>query len=128
MDLPIRPCPLGKVVVTTAGTPVRLTTATEIAGLKPADNVNNMDDARARRIDFRNPIASPKAVTAGNTGRLYVGVKGMVRSTLVGVIFFLDPGETFTLDNPQQALPWCLGDYWVDAEVDGEYLTGDFDV
>lgn len=134
MDVPIRPCPLGKVVVAAAGTPVRLDLAsTEIAALvlasgKPAyGNSNNLDDAWARRIDLKNPGASPGAVTAGNSGRLYFGLKNMDRVTLIGVILFLDPGESYTLENPQQAQPYHLGDYWVDAEVSGEFFTGDFD-
>lgn len=125
MDVPIRPCPLGKCVVTTSGVPVNLTTATQIAGLTPIKLSNNMDEARARRIDFKAPTAGGGVV--GNAGRIYVGLQTMNRTTLLGVIFYLDPGDTFTLDNPQQALAYRLGDYWVDADTNGDYLTGDFD-
>jgi hypothetical protein len=112
-------------VVTTSGVPVNLTTATQISGSTPIKLSNNMDEARARRIDFRSPTASGNVV--GNVGRIYVGLQTMNKTTLLGVIFYLDPGDTFTLDNSQQALAYRLGDYFVDADNSGDYLTGDFD-
>jgi len=126
MDVPVRPCPLGKVIVTVPGTAVNLATgSTQITGSNPATITNNMDAARARRIDFRAPTAS--GGMAGNTGRIYVGLQNMDKVTLIGVIFYLDPGDTFTFDNPQQALPYRLADYFVDADNANDYLTGDFD-
>lgn len=95
--------PLGKIAVTTAGTPVRVTaTATPCYGL----------------------IVTP---VAGNAGATHFGVSGLTKATLVGVIkTFLKPGATGVQDHLQitapEGNPLNAADFWVDAETNGDAL------
>jgi hypothetical protein len=109
---------LGKVSVTTAGTPVGLLDAFQGGALKSAQGVAKI---RVASIIFvvQNGITT-------NTGYLYVGVKGMNKSTGAGVIFAIPAAAAgitnwFTL--PAQG--WGGGneltpeDIYLDADTNG---------
>jgi hypothetical protein len=132
----IRPQPLGLVTVTAPGTPVQLITNGLSGGSLslaepwgvPSMAVNSLvaEDAFARRIDLKAPT-DIGAGSAFNKGRIYIGMKTMVRATLVGVIWILDPGDTYTLENSQQPMPYHMADYWIDADNAGDGVLGFFD-
>lgn len=64
-----------------------------------------------------------------NTGRIYVGVFGVNRTTLAGVLAIL-PTPTvnalpaFTVSIAQASNAIAVGDLWIDAEVSGEGVFG----
>ena len=96
---------LGRVNVTTPGTPVALTSNTSIA---------------ANRLFFQ--------VIPGLTGKTYVGTKAMAKSTLAGVARILWPNasggfsENFSIEAQDGENSIHLSEYAVDADVAGEGL------
>jgi len=102
------PRSLGKIRVTTPGTPVRITTDTTL---------------RATIVRF--------SVFIGGTGRVYLGVQGMNRTTGVGVIKEFWPttaaggiADELILEAPvigSHSL-FRLSDFYVDADVANEGL------
>lgn len=95
----------GRVNVTTPGTPVSLSTDTSVT---------------ATRLFFQ--------VIPGLTGKTYVGVPGMNKSTLTGVLRVLWPNsaggfsETFTVEAQDGRDSIRLADYVIDADVATEGL------
>lgn len=110
-------CPFGKRTVTSAGTPVLLFATNEVPVA-----AQNVWPTRVSRILL---TALP-----GNTGLIYIGVKGMVVSTLVGVLAIIDKPTAATalgtgarLELDQLAFGannYRLQDYWIDSAVNGE--------
>src|ERR1700688_2828488 len=101
MDYPIRPVPIG-LLTPTSGTPLQLTANFQTLYGDPGTGhgpANNLADAWFRRLDIRNV----------GTSRVYVGLKNLNKATFAGVIWYLDPGDEFTIENPQQAQPYHLG-------------------
>jgi hypothetical protein len=93
----------GKIAVAAPGTPVRLTSD---------------ETLRAVRLRF--------ATLIGETGRVFLGVAGMNKSTGAGVIKEFWPtgvgggvADDLVLESPNGLRP---GDYWIDANVAGEGL------
>lgn len=106
--------PFGKRVVTTAGTPVTLFASSEIAigaqGIWPT---------RVSRLYIE--------ALNSNTGFIYIGVKGMVVATMVGVLMTIPApaaGPAVFYANFDQlafgANNYRLQDYWMDAQINGE--------
>lgn len=106
--------PWGRRLVTTAGTPVLLFSIAEVPvaaqGIWPV---------RVSRLYIE--------ALASNTGFIYIGTKGMVVSTGVGVIQTLPPPAAGTVN----FIDWTenfaggtnnykLQDYWIDSSVSGE--------
>ncbi len=94
--------PLGKITVTTPGTPVRVTSQTGL---------------RASRMLF--------ATDPSDTGAIYLGVAGMVKATRAGVIrVFTAPGtgpqDGLVLQTDRQTVN--PGDYYIDADNAGQGL------
>ena len=95
----------GRVNVTTPGTPTALATDQRVT---------------ANRLFFQ--------VIPGLTGKTYVGVPGMNKSTLAGVLRILWPNsaggfsETFTIDTQNGTDGIRVIDYVIDADVAGEGL------
>ena len=63
----------------------------------------------------------------GNTGKIYVGTESMVKATGVGVIAILAiPTDnvlpSFSASIPSAPAALNAVNYWVDAEVDGEFV------
>lgn len=98
--MPANPNPLGPVVVTTAGTPVQLTT-----------NEANPDARVAAMGVFVQQVA-------GNTGKLYVGRRGMNKATLVGVMGVI-PAPVYDAESAVVALPYL--------QFDAPVTSGAFD-
>lgn len=100
----LSPVCLGKVAVTTAGTPKQVA-ATQTP---------------CSRITF--------SVLSGNTGKTYVGVKGLTHSSGVGVIRELAAAATgavddqLTIESQDGSNRLNAADYWIDAATDGEAL------
>lgn len=109
--------PYGKKTVASAGTPELLFSTTEVpvtaSGVWPT------------RVSRLLLTALP-----ANTGLIYIGVKGMVVSTLVGVLAIIDKPTAATaigiggrLEFDQLAFGannYRLQDYWIDVAVSGE--------
>lgn len=95
--------PLGKIAVTTAGTPVQITTTPT----------------------FCHAIIVSQDIS--NTGAAHFGTSTLVVSTLVGVVkSFLKPGTTALADTLILKSPGGnllnAADYWIDVAVSGEGL------
>ncbi len=96
--------PLGKIVVTTAGTPVQVLAT----GAKCA--------------------AIIVAATAGTTGKVYFGTSTVNKTTLAGAIKEFLPSaatgfaDSLTIDNTETGNPLQMSDYWLDSTVNGEGL------
>ena len=97
--------PLGRVNVTTPGTPVPLSTDPTL---------------RASKIFFQ--------VIPGLTGKGYIGKSGMVRATLAKVIRVLWPNsaggfsDSFFLESGSDSDVLNLAEYYIDMDVAGEGL------
>ena len=102
-------CPFGKRTIVAGGTPQLLFSTTEVPvaaqGVWPV---------RVSRIYIET--------LNSNTGFIYIGVKGMVVSTMVGVLFSLPPPNggqvTNFFDLDQLAFGannYRLQDYWIDG-------------
>lgn len=100
---------IGKVTVTTAGTPVKLSAGT------PSVNAN--------AVYIQYPFT-------GNTGpQMYIGVAGLVKATLVGVLRILvrQAAATTPFDkwDPQSSVnmgPFDLSALFVDADASGDFI------
>ena len=92
---------LGKVTVTTAGTPVQLTSAISAAQLWAVK------------------------AAAGNTGKTYLGFSGMNKTTYSNVFWELGPGEVFPppgfITGGNTINPSIV---FVDADTNNNYLSG----
>ena len=97
--------PLGRINVTTPGTPVPLSA-------NPT--------ARASKIFFQ--------VIPGLTGKGYIGKSGMVRATLANVVRVLWPNtsggfsDSFYIESQADSDVLNLAEYFVDMDVAGEGL------
>ena len=114
--------PLGKVIVTTAGTPVQLLAAYQSGAYLSANT-----KAKVRVVSILFAVIGGLTV---NTGFVYIGVKGLTKATGVGVIFAIPASAAgivnwFTLP----ALGWgganeiCPEDIWLDADTSGNSVV-----
>ncbi|MDQ2949957.1 MAG: hypothetical protein M3Y27_29140 [Acidobacteriota bacterium] len=98
------PFSLGKIVVPTAGTPVRLTAPSSLS---------------VRSLRF--------SVIAGGTGKVYLGTLGLNSAAFAGVIkeFWPNtgtgPDDSFQLPLTERET-YTVAGYWIDAAVSGEGL------
>ena len=96
---------LGRLNVTTPGTPVPISTD---------------PTARAAKIYFQ--------VLPGLTGKGYIGKTGMVRASLTNVVRVLSPNpagglsDSFFLESRQDSDVLNLSEYFVDMDIAGEGL------
>ncbi len=96
--------PLGKIAVTTAGTPVQILAA----GAKCA--------------------AIIVAAIGGTTGKMYFGTSTVNKTTLAGAIKEFLPSaasgfaDSIIIDNTEDGNPLQMSDYWLDSTVNGEGL------
>lgn len=99
---------LGKVTVTTGGTPVRAT-------------VN--ESVPAARVPAQSFLVE---ANPANTGKIYVGALGMSRTTLAGVHGVVGiPTATGTIPSYTASIPLApagfnMADFYIDADVNGE--------
>ena len=100
---------LGRVNVTTPGTPVPLTTNTSLA---------------ATKLLFQ--------VIPGLTGKTYVGANTLTKASLAGVARILWPNatggfsETFSIESQDGNNAIRLSEYCIDADIAGEGLLVSF--
>lgn len=110
------PFGLGKVTVTTPGTPVLL-----------LSNFPTLTGNKDNGLDLYANKFTILALSL-NTGRVYIGAQTMVRATLVGVIMYMDPGQPWTFQHDVGMNKYHMGDFWVDADVAGEGVFANCDV
>jgi hypothetical protein len=104
----------GKITVPAAGTPVPIPT-TAIAGPQGA-------------AGFKSVHAFIIQALSTNTGKIYVGLAGLNKSTLVGVLCVLPIPTanlipTFSVSLTAAANALALDDLLIDADVNGEGVT-----
>ena len=111
-NLVYNPFPLGKVVVATPGTLVPL--CQNFSSLR--GNATYTLNLRAAKLFVQTDNVGVSGGLAPNAGRIYIGYAGMVRATLVNVLFWVDPGSGFWY--PQygetNSIPVC--DLFMDAD------------
>ena len=95
---------LGKVTVTSAGTPVQIT-ATSYPGASHL-SVQALDT---------------------NAGAIYLGRSGMSKTTFVGVIYKLQPGQAATINLRATGTATALSDYYLDADTNDDAGLCSFD-
>jgi|SRR5579872_1851907 len=111
----------GLVTVAAAGTPVPLATASDTAHGYPQDK-----DLWCHRLVCKAPFTTPNMT--GNAGAIYIGKKGLNRTTGANVIMVLLPGDSQALDGtgPGNCL-WVPGIY-VDADNTGDSVLPEMDI
>ncbi len=106
----------GKVVVGTAGTPVQIgPLPTVVAGPLGAQGLSTVHAFVIQAL-------------SGNTGKIYIGLAGLNKSTLVGVLVVLPVPTanlipTFSASLTAAANALSLTDLWFDADNGGEGVT-----
>lgn len=124
------PQPFGSVISTTPGTPVQV--AINLPGLgvmansvDPKTEFLN-DVVPCNKINFNvNPLAHGGA---GNTGSIYIGIAGMNKATLVGVIFVVSPSQGgVQITNNVGMNTYMVQGFFMDVDVAGDGIYGSFD-
>ena len=105
------PTALGKVTVDAAGTPEKLTK--NFSDLDPAIAAPEAAHARLCKSIFVQALNS-------NTDLIVVGKRGLVRTTGVGVLAELSPGQSYSLWMNDAPNAFNIGDFRLDAVVTGE--------
>lgn len=102
MPITNNPVPLGKVTVSTAGTPVLAI-------------ANFSSDS-----DFTSLYANKLEVAAlpSNSGMIYVGYSGMNRSSLAGVIAMIQPGGSWIFTENAGMNVFDVSRLYLDADTD----------
>lgn len=109
------PQPIGAVKVPSPGTPVPLNTALVAAGLCAAT-----DAIPVNKISL---VSLPT-----NTGNVYIGVAGMNKSTLSGVLYvFSSANAAWQITNNQADNTYRLDRMYVDADNANEGIYGAVD-
>ena len=123
------PQPFGNVTVANPGTPVQL--ATNLPTLSPAVTSPAVAGVVTDHIPCNKISIITSTITqdgAGNTGKVYIGQQSMVRSTLVGVVFVLSPGQSVPVTNNVSMNIYQFDQWYVDADNAGDGVYGSFDV
>ncbi len=111
----INPQPFGPVTVSTPGTPVAICSKLYAMGLAvPGDIVE---------VNKISVIAMP-----ANTGKVYVGVPGMNKTTLAGVLYVFASGNAaWEITNNVGGDTYRFDKFLIDADVAGEGVYGAID-
>lgn len=131
-NISIRPAPLGKIIITAATKAgiknicSNFLPTSTIPGdyFTPGAKPEAASDARARRIDIVCPNDSPGRIFIGNSA---MDPTGVTDTDFLNVLFILDPGQSYTIENSQQPMPYHVGDYYAGSDVVGSFMFGDFD-
>jgi hypothetical protein len=118
-----RPEPIGPVTVAVPGTPVKLTTWLEAHGMTSGDRF------ACNKIlirTFGNGVLNP-VTAAVNAGNVYIGTSAMNKATMVGVIDTLQPGEFWTITEPEARNVYDLSKYYIDADSANDGVYGNAD-
>ena len=89
---------IGKVTVASAGTPVQI-------------NPQATNFAKCRTLMIS---------TDGNTGSVYIGFKGMVKATGVGVLCVIGKNQYTLFGDEGAGLQFDTSDLWLDAATNGD--------
>jgi len=109
------PMPFGPVKVAVPGTPVQLT-----AQLVASGECLLGDPVAVNKISV---VSLPS-----NTGAVYVGIAGMNKSTMHGVLFTFSAGNMgWQITNNEAANTYRFDQMYVDADVAGEGVYGGID-
>jgi hypothetical protein len=105
----------GKITVAAAGTPVPVTVPSVVSGPLGAQGLTTVHAFIVQALK-------------GNTGAIYIGLLGMSKSTLVGVLCVLPIPTanlipTFSVSLTEAANALSLTDLFIDADVNGEGVT-----
>jgi len=119
----MNPLPLGKLIVATPGTPIRLTSALSQSPKAPAGNADIMEDLWCDKLQLKTLQTSSGAHSA-NSGLIYIGRQDMNKTTLAGVYMILEPGESQWFSSTAGGNILRVGDYWVDADNANNWVTG----
>lgn len=108
----------GKVVVVTSGTPVQVPSTLLLPASSGTIGAGGLSTVHAFVVQ----------TLAGNTGKIYVGLAGMVKATLAGVLVVLPVPTanlipTFSVSLTEAANALSLTDLWFDADNSGEGVT-----
>lgn len=91
---------LGLIAVTSAGTPQALWPSS-----LPCDAVN---------------ILPMKGPTTANVGNIYIGTKGMNKTSLVNVLYILASGQPATTVRSRATFKDDVNNYYIDADNSGD--------
>ncbi len=117
------PQPLGNVLVATPGTPVQITSTLQATAAGSGNIVGSATDIVPCKMVSIS--ASPITHTGtGNTGRLYLGTRTMVKATLAGVIAIIYPGQTIPITVGDSVNPLDANTLWIDADTAGDGFFG----
>lgn len=103
------PVSLGK-LAPTSGTAIRITTNVNGA----YGNTQTAEDLYCNSLEIKAALA--------NTGQVFIGSSTMNKTTLVGVIKVLDPGDDWTLTGSGMNTLWT-GTYFIDVATTGDYAN-----
>ena len=123
LTVQFNPQPFGNVAVVTPGTPVPL--AFNLPNLSPVV-AQLTDHIPCNKININTSTISHTG--AGNTGKIYIGIQGMVRATLAGVIFVLSPGQSVSVTTNVNMNIYQFDQWYIDADNAGDSCYGSFDV
>ena len=117
------PQALGNFTVTTPGTPVQITLALQSLAAGSGYVVGSSTDAVL--CNLISIITSPITHSgAGNTGKIYLGSKNMVRSTLAGVYAVLSQGQSIPLTVNVALNAFDANQIYIDADNAGDGAYG----
>lgn len=117
------PQPFGNVLVPTPGTPVQL--ASNFPSFSPPVTSLVTDQVPCNKMSF---MASPIThAGAGNTGSVYIGMQGMVRATLVGVLAVIPRGGSMTITHNVGLNIYPFEKLYVDADTANDGVYGFID-
>lgn len=118
-----KPKGIGKVTVTTPGTPVSLA-ANFIGSIMTVDDTLNVNKIAL----WAPPSAAPSGWTGPtNTQTIYIGDKTMNKTTLAGVVATIVPGGSWSITNNVGDNVYALQNLYVDADHAGDSVYGNVD-
>jgi hypothetical protein len=125
----LNPQPFGNVTVAVPGTPVQL--CANLPGLGVMSSHKNPytglydDPVPCNKFTI---IASPiTQAGAGNSGLIYIGTQNMVRATLAGVLFTVQPGQAWPVTNNVGMNTYQFQNLFMDSDNAGDGCFGNFD-
>lgn len=117
------PQPLGNVLIPSPGTPVQITATLQTIAAGSGFIVQSATDIVPCKM-ISVMASSITQTGAGNTGKLYFGVKGMVKATLAGVIAVLYPGQSIPITVQDTVNPLDANTFYVDCDTAGDGFFG----
>lgn len=114
--LTTRPMSFGMITVTNHGTSVSLLVNLPAGS---GGNANHQDNPIIRNLTLSAPEANDEVVYVG---WIIAPATALDRTTLMGVIARLEPGQTREIEFPVGGQPYDASLLYVDADVDGDQV------